>query len=259
MSNSIAWVCQRKMIAGGVYSMSSIPLRDFDVKYATRHNYEEMVMDCDGMFVMDGFMKMESATATMPEGEYKWKGPAWHVYVFQIIEQIHNATGMQCAFIILENAKFNNGGYSETLSMIERYLEPPDWMVWISMGGDLYPKNEMAANLMYELGHRLNDLLIEASGYCAEQRLVYGGSARMWEYAERLSKRSADIYDQQVAYITDSSIVPSMTGERFFWPLNLICVANNGHVWPEHVDVLKRGFVSMAEWAAQGARRRTLL
>ena len=93
-------------------------------------------------------------------------------------------------------------------------------------------------------------LLLRAKHVCPEQRLVYGGCTRNWEYDGKWSPGQCAQYNraahQLVKYVKINADVSAMTGFTLFEGLNI--VDRIGHVSHESMDLMVEIFVKTTRW-----------
>ena len=96
------------------------------------------------------------------------------------------------------------GPYSELAVDVADQLRPVDF-VWIAMGNDLYDRPSSKYNDVEDrsLAWSIHKQMSKVSLYVQNQLLIFGGSSRIWNYSETVSKVFAKAYDDAVANVVD--------------------------------------------------------
>jgi len=201
----------------------------------------------DGVFVADSFLYL--------------RGPwAKEVYIFRMLAGVKKKTGMRCVAVFRGGASFRGGMFMEMLSVVERTLRPPPWMVWIAMGNDLYPpkRDEDRMAQTRDTVYELNDVFSMAQTFCLRHVVVFGGSASMFAYQESFGQELAEEYDRQVAHVqqvlkgmVDKHIlVAATTGVEMFRGIET--VDRIGHVGHRSLVPVANGLASLSMTAGWG-------
>jgi hypothetical protein len=194
-----------------------------------------------GILVVDSFLKMRGAAP-------------WHEYVGYLVHSIYSNTGMRVGIVVAPGASFLNLRYRGVLAILKAVLPSPQFMVWISMGSDIYPR--MFSSADFEDGAMLVSadilaLLGDASGYCPQQRIVFGGGARLWRYHQTEGITSAMNFDHMmkriISYIKEDGRYPCISGGRVFE--GLLLTDQIGHVSANSFVFMQRGFCVLSKWA----------
>ena len=104
----------------------------------------------------------------------------WSVYMEDVLQFVYEWTGQRCMLVARGGLAFSHDRdptrtYQYVLDRIKECCEAPRFVVWISLGNDLYPpRSDMRA---YEprLLDAVGSFLTEAFAYCPENRFLYGG------------------------------------------------------------------------------------
>ena len=190
----------------------------------------------DGIFVMDSFGII--------------KGPkAWEEYVAEILFQVWKATNMKCLAVVSGGASFGKSSYEQMLGSMRRNFAPPRFVVWISMGNDLYPLgyDHIRQSYLYE---RTTKLLNMASRWAPENRMVFGGSSTVWGYVDKFSPSVCSFYDTKCImvreYLRTRGEHSCITGASIFQ--GMVLKDRIGHVSAESMPILIEGFRILTRW-----------
>ena len=205
----------------------------------------------DGIFVADSFAKL--------------RGPRpWYYYLAIILFEVWKSTGMMCAAVVLAGACFDQGSYFDMLKVIIANFQKPRFMVWISMGNDLYPLSWRAPGGTIEDKHLYEEvirLLRFASKWVPEQRFVFGGSSSLWAYPETYSASLCIAYDAYCNMLTrqvqEWGPFPCITGSRLFEGVRT--ADRIGHVNAYSLDIVIEGFRVLTKWGMAGSTPRSRL
>ena len=137
----------------------------------------------------------------------------------------------------------------EMLSVVERTLRPPPWMVWIAMGNDLYPpkRDEDRMAQTRDTVYELNDVFSMAQTFCLRHVVVFGGSASMFAYQESFGQELAEEYDRQVAHV--QQVLKGMVAKHI---LVAETVDRIGHVGHRSLVPVANGLASLSMTAGWG-------
>ena len=192
--------------------------------------------DYDGIFVMDSFAIIE--------------GPkAWEEYVAEILFQVWKATNMKCLAVVSGGASFGKFSYEQMFATIRRNFAAPRFVVWISMGNDLYPLDieHIPQSHLYE---RTTKLLNMASRWAPENRMVFGGSSTVWGYVDKFSPSVCSFYDTKCImvreYLRTRGEHSCITGALIFQ--GMVLKDRIGHVSAESMPILIEGFRILTRW-----------
>ena len=190
----------------------------------------------DGIFVMDSFAKI--------------KGPkSWEKYMAEILVEVWKATNMKCLAVVLGGARFADGSYDRMLTLIRRNFPKPSFMVWISMGNDLYPldRPHVRQSFLYD---STTYLLQVAARWVPEQRMVFGGSSGVWGYMQSFSPYACEVYDLNCinvkAYVRLKGGFSCITGGNIFE--GMVMSDRIGRVSVESMPILKEAFRILSKW-----------
>ena len=194
-------------------------------------------MEYDGIFVVDSFF--------MLGGHWNWQQ-----HVGTMLLELYWSTGWRCLAVVIPGAAFLWGSYLRAIQVLCNIVASPRFMVWISMGNDVYPPLSHRGNV-YSIVFEISKVMRVASRYCSHQRLVYGGSSSTWQYQQRYRQHSCFVYDNEVREIIDrvhdSGGVRCITGASLFEGLQLIdCI---GHVSPLSLPIVANGIIVLGKWA----------
>ena len=125
----------------------------------------------------------------------------WTVYMQDVLQAVYERTGHKCILVACGGLAFYNTlvpskTYQHVLHDIMLRCEAPRFMVWISMGNDIYPpRADMRA---YERGLlvAVGSLLTQAYPYCRQHCILYGGSSEVWQYAKHFEAEACREYDR---------------------------------------------------------------
>ena len=167
----------------------------------------DLLRRCDGVLIVDTFICITGTKR-------------WDVYVAEIMEYICANTLQKVTIVVLQPGSWLNGDYAWALRMIKLSLpQPPEFMIWVSMGADLYPPGRLRSQLyegadswppglfksqLYELERfgklekEMERVLTMAKMYCPKQSCVFGGSSKLWSYHVHFTSINARVYDKQV-------------------------------------------------------------
>ena len=198
-------------------------------------------LEYEGIFVVDSFFKLGR----------DWN---WQQHVGSILLHLYESIGWRCLAVVIPGAAFLRGSYLRAIHVLCNMVASPRFMVWISMGNDVYPPS------FYMNRSKLDSIVLEiwrvmrvALRYCSHQRLVYGGSSWTWQYQQQYGRHCCNVYDNQVREIIDlvheSGDVRCITGANLFHGLQLI--DRIGHVSPMSLPIVTQGIFVLAKWAAE--------
>ena len=110
----------------------------------------------------------------------------WSVYMQDVLQAVYERTGQRCILVARGGLAFFHWDpfrtYQYVLQCISARCEAPRFVVWISLGNDLYPpRADMRA---YEPGllGAVGSFLTQAFAYCPQHRFLYGGSSEVWQF-----------------------------------------------------------------------------
>ena len=191
----------------------------------------------DGIFIVDSFFKIG-------------RGWNWQQHVVSILLELYRSTGWRCLAVVIPGAGFLWGSYLRAIHVLRNIVASPRFMVWISMGNDVYPPALHRGNIngiVWEISKVMRVALM----YCSHQRLVYGGSSWTWQYQQRYGEHGCHVYDNQVREIIDrvhaQGDVRCITGANLFGGLQLI--DRIGHISPMSLPGVTQGIIVLAKWA----------
>ena len=139
------------------------------------------------------------------------------------------------------------------LSAFYKNLWPPRWVVWKSMGNDLYPPGSDRIPLS-KLVHAIEVFLRTAHNYwCPKHSLVFGGLSRTWGYSEKFGPDRAKAYDAGVQAIVDSMSIEGYDVQNGADLLEgIVTVDTIGHVSDRSLPVLYKFFIALSQrWYMQ--------
>ena len=125
----------------------------------------------------------------------------WSVYMQDVLQAVYERTDQRCILVARSGLAFCNDWdptrtYQYVLQCITACCEAPRFVVWISLGNDLYPpRADMRA---YEPGllGAVGSFLTQAFAYCPQHRFLYGGSSEVWQYAKHFDSGACREYDR---------------------------------------------------------------
>ena len=124
----------------------------------------------------------------------------WSVYMQDVLQAVYERTGQRCILVARGGLAFYHSDpsrmYQYVLQCITARCEAPRFVVWISLGNDLYPpRADMRA---YEPGllGAVGSFLTQAFAYCPQHRFLYGGSSEVWQFSEHFGSGACREYDR---------------------------------------------------------------
>jgi len=127
----------------------------------------------------------------------------WTEYMAQILSYIRKATGQRCIAVAqggLCLVDYSNGkSYEQLLECITSVLVAPKFLLWVVLGNDLYPPKPNMQVYEAVIRRALQQLLVKATAYCAENRFVFGASSEVWQYPMYYCMEACDEYDRVCA------------------------------------------------------------
>ena len=134
-------------------------------------------------------------------GAYVRGAEHWSVYMLDVLQAVYRSTGQRCMLVACSGLAFCNDWeptrtYQYVFKRITACFEAPRFVVWISLGNDIYPpRADMRA---YEPGllGAVGSFLSEAFAYCPQHRFLYGGSSEVWQYAKHFDSGACREYDR---------------------------------------------------------------
>ena len=140
-------------------------------------------------------------------------------------------------------------------SPVFTYFAAPRFVVWISMGNDLYPLgyDHIRQSYLYE---RTTKLLNMASRWAPENRMVFGGSSTVWGYVDKFSPSVCSFYDTKCImvreYLRTRGQHSCITGASIF--KGMVLKGRIGHVSFESMPILIEGFRILTRWGMARSR-----
>ena len=185
------------------------------------------------------------------------RGPEkWQYYAMKFLKAVYDQTGTWVVMMVLPGGSFHEKAWFQVLKTIINIAPcPPQWMVWLLTGNDLCPPGRTVEfpytrSLDSYLREHATKLLLRAKHVCPEQRLIYGGCTRNWEYDGKWSPGQCAQYNraahQLVKYVKINADVSAMTGLTLFEGLKI--VDRIGHVSHESMDLMVEIFVKTTRW-----------
>jgi hypothetical protein len=199
----------------------------------------------DGIFGTDSF--------PMLRGEVKW-----YTYVSEVLYEVFKTTGLKCAAVVLPGASFTDGSYDRMLDVMKANLKPPGFVVWVSMANEMYPLSRSWMPTPTTVYKSIVRVIEKASGWVADQRVVYGGSSSTWRYDKHFHAAECSQYDMVCLFVVRCLIVlggiKSANGDDV---LQGVEIADNiGHVSSESMRIVSRAFAHWATWGYAPMRSR---
>jgi len=189
----------------------------------------------DGIIVMDSFGHIRGIRN-------------WTQYIAEILYVLYQNTNMHCLAVVCGGASFGKGSYLDMLTVIRNVFKKPEFMVWISMGNDVYPVQD-PINDISSLCLSIQDFMKLAHDWVPEQRLVFGCSSSTWGWHAHFSATVCHLYDQRCAIVSRAimnSGFSSITGSGIFE--GVILTDRIGHVHADSMPVLSSGFHTLVKW-----------
>ena len=154
--------------------------------------------------------------------------------------------------MVIPGAAFLRGSYLRAIHVLCNIVASPRFMVWISMGNDVYPPSFYSnRSKLYSIVLEISRVMRVALRYCSHQHLVYGGSSSTWQYQQRYGEHGCHVYDNHVREIIDrvheEGDVRCITGANLFGGLQLI--DRIGHISPMSLPSVTQGIIVVAKWA----------
>ena len=208
----------------------------------------------DGILVLDSFAFIDGIND-------------WKHYVAHLLQNMYESTGQRCAVVAQGSITFLKYSWRSSYEYILQcitFFAAPKFMVWVSMGNDLYPPHENMQAYEAPLRGALQQLLRIAMEYCPEHRFVFGGSSEVWQYSYYFSKSHCDEYDRMCAMVraylnSQRALYPGLgviTGDPMLKGLTL--VDRIGHISSLGLGQLRVFFRMLASWGMAGCSRARL-
>ena len=148
-----------------------------------------------------GALQRPPGIIVVDSGAFLRGAELWSFFMQDVLRAVYERTGQRCMLVARGGLAFCNDRdptrtYQYVLDRITECCEAPRFVVWISLGNDLYPpRADMRA---YEPGllGAVGSFLTQAFAYCPQHRFLYGGSSEVWQYAKHFDSGACREYDR---------------------------------------------------------------
>ena len=204
-----------------------------------------------GIFVVDG-------TANVRGAEH------WTVYMQDVLQTVYERTGQRCMLVARGGLAFCKHGhrprtYQDILHCIMARCEAPRFMVWVSLGNDLYPpRADMRAYEPRLLG-AVGSFLTQAFAYCPQHCFLYGGSSEVWQYGKHFDSGACREYDRLCGIVcgyirAQRSMYPRLDARTGAELLNGVELADRiGHFSAGSMAILRHFYTELVMWGMNTA------
>ena len=183
----------------------------------------------------------------------------WSVYMQDVLQAVYERTGQRCILVARGGLAFCNGWdpsrtYQYVLQCITARCEAPRFVVWISLGNDLYPpRADMRA---YEPGllGAVGSFLTQAFAYCPQHCFLYGGSSEVWQYAKHFDSGACREYDRLCGTVcgyirAQRGMYPGLDARTGASLLNGVELADRiGHFSAGSMPILRHFYAELVVW-----------
>ena len=187
----------------------------------------------------------------------------WSVYMQDVLQAVYERTGQRCILVARGGLAFFHWDPSRTyqyvLQCITARCEAPRFVVWISLGNDLYPpRADMRA---YEPGllGAVGSFLTQAFAYCPQHRFLYGASSEVWQYAKHFDSAACREYDRLCGTVcghilAQRSTYPGLDARTGAELLNGVELADRiGHFSSGSIAILRQFYTELVKWGMNTA------
>ena len=188
----------------------------------------------------------------------------WSVYMQDVLQAVYERTGQRCILVARGGLAFCNHRdpsrtYHHVLHCITARCEAPRFVVWISLGNDLYPpRADMRA---YEPGllGAVGSFLTQAFAYCPQHCFLYGGSSEVWQYAKHFDSGACREYDRLCGIVcghirAQRSMYPGLDARTGAELLNGVELADRiGHFSAGSMAILRHFYTELVMWGMNTA------
>ena len=202
-------------------------------------------------------------------GAFVYGDDHWSVYMQDVLHAVYENTGQRCILVARGGASFNHWDVSRTyhhvFQCIKERCDAPLFMVWVSLGNDLYPPR--ADMRKYEAGvlAAVSSLLTQAFAYCPRHCFLYGASSEVWQYAKHFDSAECREYDRLVGvvcghFLAGRSTYPGLdarTGAELLHAVEL--VDRIGHFSSGSIGMLRHFYIEIVQWGMMWGMSRSRL
>ena len=187
-----------------------------------------------------------------------------------VLQAVYERTGQRCILVARGGLAFCNDWdpsrtYHHVLHCITARCEAPRFVVWISLGNDLYPpRADMRA---YEPGllGAVGSFLTQAFAYCPQHCFLYGASSEVWQYAKHFDSAECREYDRLVGVVCGHilacrSTYPGLDARTGAELLHGVELADRiGHISSGSIGMLRHFYTENVLWGMMWGRSRSRL
>ena len=204
----------------------------------------------------------------------------WTVYMQDVLQAVYERTGHKCILVACGGLAFYNTlepkkTYKRVLRDIMECCGAPRFMVWVSMGNDIYPPRSDMRYQERGLLLAIGSLLTQAYSYCTQHCILYGGSSEVWQYGKHFDSEACAEYDRVCGavckylqyYAAESKAMPgrylrldAMTGADLLQGVEPVAtlVPRIGQISADSMPILRDFFTELVRWGMSGSVRSRL-
>ena len=162
----------------------------------------------------------------------------WYIHMAKLLFEVHRITKQKCVALVSKGAHFSKGSYSGMLDVLRASMAPPSWIMWISMGDDIYPPGSDRIPLQ-NVVDSMDDVLHKSYQWVPRSFLVCRGSDILWRYGLSIGAISARLYDEK-------ALVMSTTCLTVWMMSGIVAVDVFGQLGSASLDQLSNLFLELA-------------
>ena len=187
----------------------------------------------------------------------------WSVYMQDVLQAVYERTGQRCMLVARGGLAYFHWDpartYRHVLGIITERCEAPRFVVWISLGNDLYPPR--ADMRVYEPGllAAVGSFITQAFAYCPQNRFLYGASSEVWQYAKHFDSAACREYDRLCGTVcghilAQRSTYPGLDARTGAELLNGVELADRiGHLSSGSMPILRHFYSEAVKWGMNTA------
>ena len=188
----------------------------------------------------------------------------WSVYMQDVLQAVYERTGQRCMLVARAGLAFCNEWdpsrtYQYVLQCITARCEAPRFVVWISLGNDLYPPRADMRVYGPGLLGAVESFLTQAFAYCPQHRFLYGASSEVWQYAKHFDSGACREYDRCCDMVcghilAQGNTYPGLDARTGAELLNGVELADRiGHFSSGSMAILRQFYIDLVKWGMNTA------
>ena len=185
----------------------------------------------------------------------------WSVYMEDVLQALYERTGLRCMLVARGGLAFVNHWkpsctYEHVLRAIKARCDVPGFVLWVSLGNDLYPPRPDMGSYQPRLLAALDSFLTEAFAYCPHNCFVYGGSSDVWQYYPDRGGPACREYDRLVGIVIEHILqhrrtYPQLDARTGADLLHGVQLADRiGHFSAASMGIIREFFTTVVSWAS---------